>query len=229
MCWADAGRVGPLGATKRVAFLMCHQHVELGRTERANERNPATFEGPCCSAHVLSCAAGGPAAVPRSGSRSREAADSRPGARRATGTWGARAGLRPPCGKKRLGSRGAAVRSRLAGLGTGNRAVRPWASRAQRAGAGKFLSVQPSRSGGYGAGGAHLPRPQHCFSGCVHCASCNPSRASFGAHPPRPGGADGFFAERSSSLRGAKNERLDSALNSPSGAHGTPNSKADGN
>lgn len=200
------------------------------RSCRESKREkPRNFRGALLQRTRPPLCGGGPAAVPRSGSRSREAADSRPGARRATGTWGARAGLRPPCGKKRLGSRGAAVRSRLAGLGTGNRAVRPWASRARRAGAGKFLSLQPSRSGGYGAGGAHLPRPQHCFSACVHCASCNPSRAGFGAHRPRPGGADGFFAERSSSLRGAKNERRDSALDSPSGAHGTPNSKADGN
>lgn len=46
---------------------MCHQHVEPGRAERANERNPATFEGPCCSAHVLPCAAGDPRRSPGPG------------------------------------------------------------------------------------------------------------------------------------------------------------------
>lgn len=105
-----------------------------------------------------------------------------------------------------------------AGLGAGNRAARSWASRARRASAGKFLGVQPSRSGGFRAGGAHLlPRPQHRLSGRVRCASCNPSRAGFGARGPRPGGAGGFFAERSLSLRGAKIERRDSAPGSPSG------------
>lgn len=105
-----------------------------------------------------------------------------------------------------------------AGLGAGNRAARSWASRARRASAGKFLGVQPSRSGGFRAGDAHLlPRPQHRLSGRVRCASCNPSRAGFGARGPRPGGAGGFFAERSLSLRGAKIERRDSAPGSPSG------------
>lgn len=206
LCWADAGRVGPPGATERAAFLMCHQHVVPGRVERASERNPATLEGPCCSAHVLPCAAGGPRRSPRSGSRSGEAGGS--SARRAPsyGNSGARG---PGCGH-RVGRSGLGPEAPQFGPAspgwaqvTGRRA--PGASRARRAGAGKFLGVQPSHSGGYGAGGAHLPRPQHCFSGCVHCASCNPSRAGFGAHRPRPGGADGFFAERSSSLRGAKN------------------------
>lgn len=209
---------------------MCHQHVEPGRAERASERNPATFEGSCGSAHVLPGSVGAPWRSPGPGAgleRPRILGRARTELQEHRG---ARAGLRQPCGSKQLGSRGAAVRSRLAGLGTGNRAARSWASRARRAGAGKFLGVQPSRTGGYEAGGARLPRPQHCLLGRVRCASYNPAKAGFGARRPRSGGAGGFLrnVRRASAVPRTGGGTQSGAAHLGSTALGTRNSKADG-
>lgn len=104
LCWAGAGRVGPPGAAGRAAFLMCHQHVEADRAQRASERNTATFEGPRSSAHVLHGGAGtlrrssGPGAgLERPGTLGRECTKVRE-------HRGTRPQLRPRCGRKQPGS-----------------------------------------------------------------------------------------------------------------------------
>lgn len=92
---------------------------------------------------------GGPAAIPRS--LSGEAGDPQPGAHETAGTlWFA---ARVAVAVREESAWVATAGSRLAGLSAGNRAAHSWASRARRPGAGKFLGVQPLRSGGYGVGG----------------------------------------------------------------------------
>lgn len=175
---------------------------------------------------------GGPAAIPRSRSRSGEAGDPRPGAHEAAGTSGY--AIRAAAAVREEAAWVAAARSRLAGLSAGNRAAHSWASRARRVGAGKFLGEQPLRSGGYGVGGGRgrsfpaspaLPS----LSGGVRCASCNPSRAGFGVLGAEAGRGRWLLCEtvpeppqcqeRAAGLR-PRAARCE--------AHGIPNSKTDG-
>lgn len=74
------------------------------RSYRESKREkPRYFRGALLQRTRPLLCGGGPAAVPRSGSRSREAADSRPGARRATGTWARGPGCGRRAGRSGLG------------------------------------------------------------------------------------------------------------------------------
>lgn len=202
---------------------MCHQHVETDRAERASERNPATFEGPRNGAHVLPGAAGSCGDPPGPRSSSGEAGDPRPGSHETAGTSGYAA--RAAAAVREEAAWVSRAGSGLAGLSAGNRAARSWAWRARRVGAGKFLGVQPLRSGGYGVGSGR----GRSLQGRVRCASCNPSRAGFGVLRAEAGRGRWLLCktvpeppqcqERTAGLMPRAARR---------GAHRIPNSKTDG-
>lgn len=202
------------------------------RSRRESKREePRNFRGVPQQCTYPPRPGGGPAAIPRSRSRSGEAGDSRLRAHEGAGTSGYAAPAAAAVREEAAWVAGA--RSRLAGLSAGNRAAHSWASRARRVGAGKFLGMQPLRSvinmGWRVAGGAHLRRPLHCLSGRVCCASCNPSRAGFGDLGAEAGRGRWLLCETVPKPRKCR-ERAAGLMPRAArrGAHGIPNSKADG-
>lgn len=123
------------------------------RLRRESKREePRNFLGAPQQRTCLPRRSRGPAAIPRSRSRSEEAGHPRPGAHETAGISGYAA--RAAVAVQEEAAWVATAGSRLAGLSAGNPAAHSWASRARRVGAGKFLGVQPLRSGGYGVGGS---------------------------------------------------------------------------
>lgn len=172
------------------------------RLRRESKREePRNFRGAPQQRTCLLGRGGGPAAIPRSGSRSGEAGDPRPGTHEAAGA--SRYAVRAAAAVREEAVCVATARSRLAELSAGNPAAHRWASRARNVGAGKFLGLQPLRSGGYEAGGGR-GRSLPASPGLPSRAGCAARRVTLRglvSEPsgPRPGGAGGFFEKLSPS------------------------------